>query len=80
MNKLEKDNYRKLMRDFKGRVELMKRIPLKELEKMFIELYEYGINDYIKTEKELHPNKTRKEIIISMYKLREKLNKKAWRK
>ncbi len=66
-------NYRKIVRNFKGRVDLMKKTPLKELEKMFIEMYDYGIQDYIRTEKSIHPDKSDKEIILEMYKLREKL-------
>ena len=66
-------NFRKISRNFKERVELMKRTPLKELEKMSVEMFEYGVRDYIRTEREMHPNKSKKEIIIEMYKLREKL-------
>jgi len=66
-------NYRKIVRNFKARVDLMKKTPLKKLEKMFIEMYDYGVQDYIRTEKLIHPNKSDKEIIIEMYKLREKL-------
>ncbi len=49
--KSDKDkNYRRIVRNFKGRVDLMKKAPLKDLERMFIEMYDYGIQDYIRTE------------------------------
>lgn len=66
-------NYRKIVRNFKARVKLMEKTPLKDLEKMFIEMYDYGIQDYIRTEKLMYPEKNTKEIVIEMYKLREKL-------
>jgi len=73
MDEIPITQYRKLVRNFKGRVELTQKTPLKDLENMLIEIYDYGINDYIRTEREMHPNKSRKEILIEMYKLREKL-------
>ena len=49
--KSDKDkNYRRIVRNFKGRVDLMKKDPLKDLEMMYIEMYDYGIQDYIRTE------------------------------
>ena len=68
----EKD-YRKISRDFKGLVELTKRTPKKILENMLVELHDYFVDNYIKVEKENHPEKSTREIIIDMYKLREKL-------
>lgn len=65
--------YRKTVRNFKARVDLMKRTPLIELEKMFVEIYDQGVQDYFRTEKSIHPNKSDKEIIREMYSLREKL-------
>ncbi len=73
MDEIPITQYRKLVRNFKGRVELTKKTPLKDLENMLIEIYDYGIKDYIRTEREMHPDKSRKEILIEMYKLREKL-------
>jgi len=73
MDEIPITQYRKLVRNFKGRVELTKKTPLKDLENMLIEIYDYGIKDYIRTEREMHPNKSRKIILIEMYKLREKL-------
>jgi len=66
-------NYRKIVRNFKGRIELMKKTPLKDLESIFLELYEFGLKQYIRVEKERFPEKSRKEIIIDMYKLHDKL-------
>jgi hypothetical protein len=40
---------------------------------MFIEIYEYGINDYIRKEREQYPERSTKEIILKMYELRDKL-------
>lgn len=70
---MEKTNVRRKMRDFEGRIELMKKTPLEDLEEMFLELYEYNLQNYIKKEKEENPKKTRKEIIVQMYKLHDRL-------
>ncbi len=64
---------RKIARDFLGKVEMAKRTPLKVLEKMFIELYDEGIKTYIRKEKEKYPEKSRKQILIEMYALSERL-------
>ncbi|MGV9202663.1 MAG: hypothetical protein ACOC44_01415 [Promethearchaeia archaeon] len=45
----------------------------RKLEKMFVELYDFGVNSYLKTEKKRFPEKSTKEIIIDMYKLSDKL-------
>ena len=66
-------NFRKLARDFKGRIELMKKTSLKKIESIFLELFELGLQDYIQKEKERFPDKTHKEIIIRMYKFHDKL-------
>lgn len=65
MNKMK---LRKKIRDFEGRIELMQKTPIEDLEEMFLELYEYNLQEYIKQEKEKNPKKSRKEIIIEMYK------------
>ncbi len=65
--------YRKISRDFKNQVELAKRTPVEILEKMLVELHDFYIQNYMKTEREKHPEKSRKEILIEMYQLREKL-------
>lgn len=67
------DNRRKVIRDFKGRIELMKKTDLKKMESIFLEIYELGLQDYIKEEKEKFPNKTHKEIIIDMYQFHDRL-------
>ena len=67
------NNFRKILRDFKGRIELMKKTDLKKIESIFLELYELGLQDYILKEKERYPDKTHKEIIISMYQFNDKL-------
>ncbi len=70
----EKDKtYRKISRDFRGKVELMRKIPLKDLEQMFSEYYDECIENYLRCEKKKHPNMTDKEILIGMYELSEKL-------
>lgn len=73
MDSQEENNFRIISRDFKGKVELMKKIPLEDLEKMFSEYYDEGIKSYLKVEKKRHPNKKKKEILIEMYNLSEKL-------
>ena len=61
------------MRNFKGRIEFMKKTPLENLEKLFLEIYDYGIKDYVRIEKERDSKKSRKEIIINMYKFHDKI-------
>ena len=70
------DNFRKKARDFVGRIELMKRTNLATIESLFLELYELGLNDNIQREKERHPDKTHKQIIIEMYQFHDKLRRK----
>ena len=65
--------FRKISRDFKGKVELMKKTPLVDLEKMFSEYYDEGIATFIGIEKKIYPDMTEKEILVKMYKLSEKL-------
>ena len=67
------DKLRKSIRDFKGRIELMKKTDLKKIESIFLEIYELGLQDYIQKEKERYPNKTHKEIIIEMYNFHDRL-------
>lgn len=68
-------SYRKRSRDFKNMVELTKKTPLKDLERMFIELYDYSFQKYIETETRRHPDKSTKQIIIELYELRKKLKR-----
>jgi len=65
--------YRKITRDFKGRIELMKRIPIETSISLFFELCNFNLNNYIKTEKERYPNKSIKDIVIKMYKINKKI-------
>ena len=64
---------RKTIRDFKGRIELMNKTDLKKVESLFLELYELGLQDYLRIEKEKYPEKSHKEIIIQMYQFHDKL-------
>ena len=64
---------RKQARDFLGRIRLMNRRPLEISESIFLDLHEFGLQEYLKVEKEKHPDKTRKEIILDMYELHDKL-------
>ena len=66
-------NFRKIARDFKGRIELMKKTELKKIESIFLEIYELGLQDYIQKEKKRYPNKSHKEIIIDMYQFHDRL-------
>ncbi|MHA1491071.1 MAG: hypothetical protein ACTSRI_15660 [Promethearchaeota archaeon] len=69
----EKDkSYRKISRNFKGRIELMKRIPKEDAIKIFFEMCDFSLENYIKTERLRFPNKSIKEIIINMHDLYEK--------
>ncbi len=65
--------FRKISRDFKGKVALMEKTPLEDLEKMVSEYYDEGITTFIRIEKNKNPDMTEKEILIEMYKLSEKL-------
>ena len=65
---------RKTARDFKGRIELMKKIPNETSISLFFELCNFNLNNYIKTEKERYPNKSVKEIIIEKIKINKKIN------
>jgi len=77
----EKDKeVRKISRDFKGKVKLMEKTPLRDLDKMFSEYYDEGIERYIRDEKLKHPNMTEKEILIEMYKFSEKLKGRKYKK
>lgn len=62
-----------MQRNFKGRIEFMKRTPSKELVKVFFELCNFGIKNYVETEMKRFPNKNIKEIIIDMNKFNEKM-------
>ena len=66
-------DFRKIVRDFKGRIELMKKTDLPKIESIFLEIYELGLQDYIQKEKERYPDKSHKEIIIDMYHFHDKL-------
>lgn len=64
---------RKVVRDFKGRIELMKTTTLEKLESLFLELFELGLKHFIQREKERFPDKTHKDIIINMYHFHDRL-------
>jgi hypothetical protein len=64
---------RKIIRDFKGRIELMNKTDLQRVESLFLELYELGLQEYLQIEKEKYPDKTHKDIIISMYQFHDRL-------
>ncbi len=68
-------NFRKLARDFKGRIELMKKIPIETSISLFFELCNFNLNNYIKTEKQRYPSKSIKEIMMSMYKFNKKIKR-----
>lgn len=70
---LDEKNYRKIVRDFKGRIDLMKKTPKEDSVKLFFEMCDFGLKSYIETEKKRFPNKSIKEIIISMHKFRDKI-------
>ena len=57
------NNYRKIVRNFKGRMEFMNKTPTKDAVKIFFEI----------CEKERFPNKSIKEIVLEMHKFHEKI-------
>jgi len=73
-------NYRKTMRNFKGRMEFMNKTPTRDRVNIFFELCDFGINNYIKTEKERYPDKSIKEIILEMHKFHDKMRLKGRKK
>jgi len=75
MTSEQKNNFRKKARDFKGRIELMKKIPVDTSISLFFELCNFNLNNYIKTERERFPSKSIKEIIMSMYKFNKKIKR-----
>ncbi len=66
------NNYKKTVRNFKGRMEFMNKTPTEDAVKIFFEICDFGINNYIRIEKERFPNKSIKEIVLEMHKFREK--------
>jgi len=66
------NNYRKIVRNFKGRMEFMNQTPPEDAVKIFFEICDLGINNYIRIEKERFPNKSIKEIVLEMHKFHEK--------
>jgi len=75
MKSKSNNNFRKIARDFKGRIELMKKIPIETSISLFFELCNFNLNNYIKTEKERYPNKSIKDIVIRMYKVNKKIKR-----
>jgi len=77
------NNYRKTVRNFKGRMEFMNRTPTEDAVKIFFEICDLGINNYIRIEKERFPNKSIKEIVLEMHNIHEKTKtigrKKRWK-
>ena len=67
-------NYRKISRDFKGRIELMNKIPRDVSIKLFFEMCDFFLNRYIEVEKERFPKKDVRNILIDMYKNHEKIS------
>ena len=65
-------NYRKTVRNFKGRMEFMNKTPPEDAVKIFFEICDLGINNYIRIEKERFPNKSIKEIVLEMHNIHEK--------
>jgi len=69
------NNYRKIVRNFKGRMEFMNKTPTEDAVKIFFEICDLGINNYIRIEKERFPNKSIKEIVLEMHQYHEKKKK-----
>ncbi|TKJ27973.1 MAG: hypothetical protein CEE42_00390 [Promethearchaeota archaeon Loki_b31] len=73
MQEITDENYRKIVRNFKGRMEFMNKTPTIDAVKIFFEICDLGISSYIKTEKKRFPDKSIKEIILEMHKFHEKM-------
>ncbi len=73
MDRVNKIKLRKIARDFKTRIYFMKRTPLEIIESIFLEKYQLGLIDYLRVEQERFPEKSRKDIIIDMYKLHDRI-------
>ena len=58
--------YRKLSRDFKTKIELMKKTSNEEAMRVFFEMCDFGLENYISIEKARFPDKSIKQIIIEM--------------
>lgn len=74
--------YRKLSRDFKKRIELMKKTSKEEAIQVFFEMCDFGLENYISVEKKRFPDKSIKQIIIEMHDKREKRrrrNRNKWK-
>jgi len=69
---MPESNYRKIVRNFKGRMEFMNKTPTEDAVKIFFEICDLGINNYIRVEKERFPNKSTKEIVLEMHKKKKK--------
>jgi hypothetical protein len=66
-------NYRKLSRNFKNKIMLIKRIPLEDNINLFFEICDLNLRNYIDTEKKRFPEKSIKKIIIEMHQKRDNL-------
>ena len=74
MNPDSDKKYRKIQRNFKEKIDLMNKLPQDVSIRIFFEMCDFFLNNYIKTEKERFPNKTIREILINMYKTHEKMS------
>lgn len=77
MTEITEKNFRKISRNFKGLIELTKKMSQNDLTKLFFEMCDFGLNGYIESEQKRYPNKSIKEIIIDMHNFHEKLKKKS---
>lgn len=64
--------HRKLSRDFKKRIEFMKKTSKEEAMQVFFEMCDFGLENYISVEKMRFPDKSIKQIIIEMHERHEK--------
>jgi len=53
-------------------MEFMNKTPTEDAVKIFFEICDLGINNYIRIEKERFPNKSTKEIVLEMHNIHEK--------
>ena len=82
MKDLKEDFYRKTRRDFKSRIDLMKKMNPENAVNLFFEMCDFGLNNYIETEKQRYPNKSIKKIIREMHERQnnlKKMRRKKWK-
>ena len=53
--------------ELKTKIAFIRKIPQETQTQLFFDMCDFGINQYVQTEKERYPHKTRKEIMQDYY-------------